>query len=189
MRYFWIRSLRWREFLLSYVSPFITRFASLLTIWVFLFVPLAPSSYTCYRDSSNDPKCSLYSTNTDTLTKTRTSPRPTGTSDGSEGDLNNNSSSSSDDSNSDDSNGINLPISSSSSSSSSRPTPSGSTSSGLNGAASWKDYSRQFVLAPFLVFIGTCGWRKPLSCSHAHCYLQPTLFKNTSSMLYQIVEY
>jgi len=167
MRYFWVRSMYWREFLLPYVFLSCPLHRSLTTTG-FPFVRLA-GGYTCYRDSANNPKCSLDSTYTITSTSTirtstSTSPLPTNTpkgddsgDDGLPDDGSNSDSDSSNDSNSDSSNGSNS-TSSSSTSSSPRPSSSGVTSSNLNGngVADWKGPSSYVTLAPFLVLIGMC---------------------------------
>ena len=92
-----------------------------------LFVIAA--GYTCYRDSANNPKCSLYSTNTDTTTffpptLTYSTPHPTSSSNGN---TNNDNS----------------------------PTPTPSEALGnLNGAMYLKDPLDFFGIAPFFAWIG-----------------------------------
>ena len=110
---------------------------------------LLAEGYTCYRDSSNDPQCSLYSTYT-TISftiSTSTTPYPTDTpnDDGDNGD----------DDLPDDPNS-NSNSSSSSSSSQLGPTGFPSVSSQASGVTGWKDARGSFVFARFLALIGTC---------------------------------
>ena len=110
----------------------------------FLFLVVAPS-YSCYRDSANDPQCSLESENTNTLTKTTlpptlttTSRRPTNTPDTSN--------------DSSDSNILDDPKSSTTTRLS--PTPTGPSASELNGVADWKASLVFSSIAPLFVWIG-----------------------------------
>jgi len=157
MRYFWIRPLFWREFLLPYVSlshlplHLLTQHSS----------PLAPA-YTCYRDSANTPRCSLHTsytitrtTTTSTPTSTFSSPRPTSTPD-SNGDGNNDDPPDFPDSNNSNSNSNNSTRSSSSSTL--RSSPSGTAAGATSGANDWKGSSTFFGLAPLLVLISVCMW-------------------------------
>jgi hypothetical protein len=81
----WLHQICWGEFLLPYVFLVPThRFVRLHSRGVFFLVVAA--GYTCYRDSANTPRCSLYSTHTtthttNTPTSTSTSPPPTPTPD------------------------------------------------------------------------------------------------------------
>ena len=165
MRYFWVPSLYWREFLLPYVFPSLPYSCIVYSqSRVSPFVCLA-AGYTCYRDSANNPQCSLDSTNTLTRTSTFRIPTstPTSTSDNS-------------DENSDDDSSTSTPTVPKLTSTSSRstststtprstptsttpnPSPSGVISSSANGAVGWEGSSGYFGLAPFLVLIGTCLW-------------------------------
>lgn len=117
----------------------------------FILTRLA-DGYTCYRDSSNNPQCSLYTTYTTTPpptihTTTSTSPRPTSTPEGNDGDNGDDDLPDSPDSNSNNSN---------STSSSSRPTSSGfpSVSSQFSGVSDPKGHWSFFALAPLLVLAG-----------------------------------
>ena len=145
-----------------------------------VFFLIIEPGYTSYRDSANNPKCGLYSTNTITRTSTirtptltSTSPWPTSTPGGGNGDTSDDSDGSNDNSNTGGSNsngltsyglpssGYNSTTSSStrSSSSSTRssatppPSPSGPPSA-LSGAKNCKGSLTFFVLAPFLVLMG-----------------------------------
>ncbi|KAF9643700.1 hypothetical protein BDM02DRAFT_1366281 [Thelephora ganbajun] len=128
-----------------------------------------PPRYTCYRDSANNPRCSLYSTYTITSTSTistptltSTSPRPTSTTNGNNGNSDNSPPNNSDNSppnnsdnsppNNSDSNSNGSNLTSSSSSSSPSPSPSGPLAQS-SSAADWKVFSSFFGLVPFLVLI------------------------------------
>ena len=147
-----------------------------LTVFFLIIEP----GYTCYRDSANNPKYGLYSTNTITRTSTIRTPTLTSTSSwptSTPGDGNDDTSDDSDGSNGNSntggsnsngltsyglpSSGYNSTTSSStrSSSSSTRssstppPSPSGPPSA-LSGAKNCKGSLTFFVLAPFLVLMG-----------------------------------
>jgi hypothetical protein len=128
------------------------------------------AGYTCYRDSANNAKCSLYGTNTDTitlppptLTYTTTTSRSSSSSSSSKGTPNNgnpnngnptNGNPNNGNSNGSGPNGSNGVFNSSSSSSHS-PTPSPSEALGsLNGVADWKGPLDFFGIAPFFAWIG-----------------------------------
>ena len=129
--------------------------------------PLA-EGYTCYRDSSNNPQCSLYSayTTVSFSALTSTSPHPTNTptamvmmvkknDDGLPDDPNPNSNSTS-------------------SGSPSRLSPTGfpSVSPQAGGVVGWKDARGSFGVAPFLALVGTGVFGEAtLPGTRAHGYL------------------
>ena len=120
--------------------------------------PILAPDYTCYRDSSNTPRCSLYTSytltrttySTNSPTSTSTSPRSTSTSDGNDDDSDPPDLPDSDDNS--DSNGNN----STSSSSTLRSTPTGTASGATSGAKDWKASVTFFGLAPLLLLVGVC---------------------------------
>ena len=165
MRYFRLRPLPWREFLLPYVSLF----SSIALSTNLVLFPIPAPDYTCYRDSANTPRCSLYTSytitrTTSTPTLTSTSPRPTSTSDSNDDDNSDDppdvpdSDSDNSDSNSNSSGNNSTSSSSTRTSSSLRSTSSGTAAGAASGAKGLKGSSSFFGLAPVLVLMGVCVW-------------------------------
>ena len=120
--------------------------------------PILAPDYTCYRDSANTPRCSLYTSytitrtsySTSSPTSTSTSPRSTSTSDGNDDDSDPPDLPDSDDNSDSSSNN------STSSSSTPRSTPTGTASGATSGAKDWKASVTFFGLAPLLLLVGVC---------------------------------
>lgn len=110
------------------------------------------AGYTCYRDSSNNPQCSLFSTGGTTITTSTTIRTSTSKAPGSTNVPNSDGNDNGDDG-LPDNNGSNT-LSPNSTSSTAQPSSTGLPNEALNGVADWKG-SRSFLdLAPLLVLIG-----------------------------------